>query len=230
MASGGRTLTSTGRRRMTTEAQILTLAQWFSPAYPIGAFAYSHGLETAIKDRRIATANDLESWLSDVIEHGCGRNDCVLLHAAYHCEDEAALADVNAAASAFAGSAERLKETRLQGTAFAKTTAAIWSGEAPDCANPVAVGYAARRLGLPVELTAAMYLQAFASNLVSAAVRLVPLGQTEGQATLTALSPLCLEVAQNTGPADIDELHSTAFLSDIAAMAHETLEHRIFRS
>lgn len=230
MASGGRTATNTGRRRMTTEAHILTLSQWFSPAYPTGAFAYSHGLETAIKNKRIVTASDLQSWLSDVVEHGSGRNDCILLRAAYHCEDDVALAGVDAVACAFVGSAERLKETKLQGSAFAKTTAAIWSGEAPDCANPVAVGYAARRLNLPVGLTAALYLQTFASNLVSAAVRLVPLGQTEGQATLAALTPLCLEVARTTETLDLDDLHSSAWQSDIAAMAHETLDHRIFRS
>lgn len=208
----------------------MTLTQWFSPAFPIGAFAYSHGLETAIKSGQVATSGDLQTWLSDVLEHGTGRNDCILLRAAYACEDEAALGEVNAAASAFAGSAERLKEAVLQGAAFAKTTNAIWDGEAPNCTNPVAVGYAARRLDLPEGLTASMYLQAFASNLVSAAVRLVPLGQTEGQATLTALTPLCAKVASDTEVADIDDLHSTAFLSDIAAMKHEILTHRIFRT
>ncbi len=215
---------------MTTEAHILTLTQWFSPAYPIGAFAYSHGLETAIKSGQIATSGDLYAWLADVIEHGTGRNDCILLRAAYNCEEEAALDAVDAVACAFAGSAERLKETTLQGAAFTRTTDAIWDGETPDCANPVAVGYAAQRLKLPVDLTASMYLQAFASNLVSAAVRLVPLGQTEGQATLSALTPLCLRIAQDTEAAAIDDLSGTAFLSDIAAMKHETMTHRIFRS
>lgn len=221
---------NTGRRRMSTDAHILTLTQWFSPAFPIGAFAYSHGLETAIKGGQIATSGDLYAWLADVLAHGSGRNDCVLLRAAYRCKDEAALGQVDAAARAFAGSAERLKETALQGAAFTKTTNAIWDGEAPDCTNPVAVGWAARRLDLPVDLTASMYLQAFASNLVSAAVRLVPLGQTEGQATLTALTPLCAKVAEDTETADLDDLHSTAFLSDIAAMQHETMTHRIFRT
>lgn len=230
MASGGPTVMSMGRRRMITDAHILTLTQWFSPAFPIGAFAYSHGLETAIKSGQIATSGDLQDWLSDVLEHGSGRNDCILLRAAYHCEDAAALDEVNAAAHAFAGSAERLKETTLQGAAFTKTTDTIWDGETPNCANPVAVGYTAQRMGLPITLTASMYLQAFASNLVSAAVRLVPLGQTEGQATLAALAPLCLKVAEDTKAAGIDDLHSTAFMSDIAAMKHETMEHRIFRT
>lgn len=221
---------SMGRPHMTTEAHFLTLSQWLSPAYPVGAFAYSHGLETRISGGQIATSDALYRWLADVLEYGSGRNDCILLRAAYRCDDEAALDDVNAAACAFAGSAERLKETTLQGAAFTRTTDAIWNGETPSCASPAAVGYAARRLDLPVDLTAAMYLQAFASNLVSAAVRLVPLGQTEGQVTLAALTPFCLKIVEDTATADIDDLHSTAFLSDIAAMRHETMEHRIFRS
>ncbi len=230
MAWGGRMAMNMGRRRMNTEAHVLTLTQWFSPAFPIGAFAYSHGLETVIKSGQIVTSGDLNAWLADVLEHGSGRNDCILLRAGYACEDEAALRKVNAVARAVASSVERLKETSLQGAAFTKTTDAIWAGETPDCANPVAVGFAARRMGLPVSLTASMYLQAFTSNLVSAAVRLVPLGQTEGQATLTALTPLCLKIAEDAETADIDDLQSTAFLSDIAAMQHETIEHRIFRS
>jgi urease accessory protein len=219
-----------GQRRMSTDAHFLTLNQWFSPAFPTGAFAYSHGLETAIKSGQIATSGDLYRWLADVLEHGSGRNDCILLRAAYRCEDEVALSVVNATARAFVGASERLKETTLQGAALTKTINAIWGGDAPDCTNPVAVGWAARRLGLPINLTASMYLQAFASNLVSAAVRLVPLGQTEGQATMSDLTPLCAEIAEVTETADIDDLHSTAFLSDIAAMQHETLQHRIFRT
>ncbi len=230
MGLGERIATSTGRRRMTTEAHILTLTQWFSPAFPTGAFAYSHGLETVIKSGQIATSDDLYAWLADVLEHGTGRNDSILLHAAYRCEGETALSAVNAAARAFAGSSERLKETTLQGAAFTKVTDAIWLGETPDCTSPVAVGYAARRLDLPVLLTASMYLQAFASNLVSAAVRLVPLGQTEGQATLAALAPFCLQIAKGAEAANFDDLNNTAFLSDIAAMQHETLQHRIFRT
>ncbi len=230
MGLGERIATNTGLRRMTTEAHILTLTQWFSPAFPIGGFAYSHGLETAIQSGQISTNDDLHAWLADVLEHGTGRNDCIMLRAANACEDEVALGAVNAAACAFAGSSERLKEASLQGAAFIKTTNAIWDGEAPDCTNPVAVGYAARSLDLPLGLTASMYLQAFASNLVSAAVRLVPLGQTEGQATLAALTPLCVKVAKDTEASEINDLHSTAFLSDIAAMKHETMKHRIFRS
>lgn len=229
MATDAPIRTSMATPPMTTNAQILTLTQWFSPSYPIGAFAYSHGLETAIQGGVVTSAATLKDWLADVLEHGSGRTDCILLRAAYACEPDA-LAEVDAVAQAFSASSERLHEARLMGDAFGRTTAAIWGGDTPPLTGAVAVGAAARREGIPVELTAAMYLQAFASNLVSAAVRLVPLGQTEGQTVLAELTPLCEAVADGCKGATLDDLHSTAFLSDIAAMKHETLQPRIFRT
>lgn len=215
---------------MPIEHDTLTLAQWFTPSYPLGAFAYSHGLETAIADGRINSAASLQEWLRDVLVHGSGRNDCVLLRAGFASDGPKALADVDAHARAYAASAERLAETHVQGEAFARTTQAVWGNVIPPACHPVAIGYAAAQMGLPLTLTAQMYLQSFASNLVVAAVRLVPLGQTEGQAVLAALTPLCRDIVQDTGNATLDDLAGSAFLSDIAAMRHETLEHRIFRS
>ena len=137
---------------------------------------------------------------------------------------------------AVSASRERVLETQLQGNAFAQTTAAIWGGgeiwhkDTTALCYPVAVGDAAARLQFDVDLTAAMYLHAFASNLISAAVRAVPLGQTEGQRVLAAIVPLCEQIAQETIDTTLDDLSSTAFLSDIAAMHHETLQPRMFRS
>ena len=215
---------------MSTNRDVLTLSQWLSPAFPVGAFAYSHGLETAIQSGAIATADALQEWLVDVLEHGSGRNDCILLRAAYSCATNDALEQVNQTAIAVSASAERVLETALQGDAFGKTTAALGDMDEVTACYPVAVGYAASRQELDVDLTAALYLHAFASNLVSAAVRAVPLGQTEGQRVLASLLPLCHQIAQDTQGATLDDLSSTAFLSDIAAMQHETLQPRIFRS
>ncbi|MGJ8621909.1 MAG: urease accessory protein UreF [Yoonia sp.] len=212
---------------MPTDRDILTLAQWLSPAFPVGAFAYSHGLEAAIHNDWITTPQDLSDWLTDIINHGSGRNDCILLRAAYEAGD---LGHVNDIALAFAASAERQLEQTQQGAAFCKTTAAIWGNPDTAYAYPVAVGAAARAQGVDVGLTAALYLQAVVSNLIAAAQRLMGLGQTEGQAILAALSTLCNETAKATAGLTIDDLQSTAFLSDIAAMHHETLQPRIFRT
>ncbi|WP_254694107.1 urease accessory protein UreF [Sulfitobacter sp. SK012] len=231
MAWAERTATITGQRRIRMpDTALLTLTQWFSPSFPLGAFAYSHGLETVIQNETIRTASDLQEWLEDVMAHGTGRNDAILLRAAYRCEDLTSVQSVDAHARAFAASAERLIETLDQGSAFARTTAALWDTDATPLTLPLAAGFAARQLDLPLDLTVTLYLQSFASNLVSTAVRLVPLGQTEGQAVLSALAPLCHVIARETADTSLEDLSSTAFLSDIAAMQHETLSHRIFRT
>lgn len=215
---------------MSTERGYLTLAQWLSPAYPIGTFAYSHGLESAIGSGAIFSGADLKDWLSDIIKYGSGRNDCILLRAAYVCDDPVDLNAINDMSLAFSASAERQLEASLQGAAFCKITAAVWGGVNKAYVYPVAVGAAASHLRLNVDLTATMYLHAVISNLVSASLRLMRLGQTEGQAIIAALTPLCEDTANDTVSATLDDLQSTAFLSDISAMHHETLQPRIFRS
>ena len=228
MAMVAPTRTSTGTRRMHTD--LLTLQQWLSPSFPIGAFAYSHGLETAIARGWVTSADSLRDWLEPLLTDGSGRSDAVLLALAYRAGTPEALDGIDATARAFAPSAERLLEADLQGAAFAGTVRAVWGYDLPDLLLPVAVGRAAALAGLPLTQTAAMYLHAFVANLTSAAVRLVPLGQTEGQAVLAALAPLCTAIAEDTPEATPDDLFSNAFLSDVAAMAHETLEPRLFRS
>lgn len=217
-------------RLMTPNRALLTLAQWLSPAYPVGGFAYSHGLESAIHARMILTPDDLLDWLSDLIVHGSGRNDCVLLQAAHASKDVAALDWVNDTGLAFAASSERQLETTLQGQAFCKTTAAIWDSDGSSYIYPVAVGAASARLSIDATVTATMYVHAIISNLVAAAQRLMKLGQTDGQAIIAALAPLCETVAKDTATATLDDLHATTFLFDIASMQHETLQPRIFRS
>ncbi len=204
---------------------VLILQQWLSPGYPVGAFAYSHGLEQAVAEGRVADAATLAVWLRDVLEHGSGWADAVLLHAAHAGDAEAA-----PAARAFAASAGRLRETLEQGAAFARVTGAVWGAEAEPCAYPVAVGRAARSRGLPATLTAAMYLQSFAANLVAAAQRLAPIGQTEAMAVLALLAPPCAVIASRAGEAGLDALASAAYLSDIAAMRHEGKAVKVFRT
>ncbi|WP_240453731.1 urease accessory protein UreF [Chachezhania antarctica] len=208
----------------------LTLAQWFSPGYPVGAFAYSHGLEMAISDGALKTALDLDHWIRILIDYGSGRSDALFLSAAYLAPDIDAVRTIDATARAFAPSRERLMETELMGSAFCQTTATLHGLDLHGLTYPVAVGRATSLCGLPQQTVAAWYLHAFAANLVSAAVRAVPLGQTEGQAVLSALHPLCETVARETLSGDLDALSGTAFAADIASMTHETLYSRSFRT
>ncbi len=206
---------------------LLTLTQWLSPAFPVGAFAFSHGVETRIAEGRMTDAHSLEDWLSDLMQHGSGRSDIVLLSAAYRASD---LADLSVQARAFQPSAERLQEAEKLGHAFARTVRKVWNLDVPDTLYPLVVGHAAALRGLPLPETAALYAQAFVANLVSAAVRLVPLGQTEGQAVLDALAAQCEALGHAAPDLTLDDLSSSTFLSDIAAMRHERLEPRVFQS
>ena len=214
-----------------TDSQVLKLAQWLSPAYPVGAFSYSHGLEWAVEASDVSGADSFRDWLEDVLRHGAGRSDVIFLSAAFGAETPETLLAIDAQARAFAPSAERLLETEAQGHAFARTTGAVWPGEeVPPLSHPVALGHAANLHGLPLLLTARMYLQAFASNLVSAGIRLIPIGQTDGQKTLSALTPLIETLAEKAIDETPEDLSSTAFLADIASMKHETQYSRLFRS
>ena len=178
------------------------LAAWFSPAYPVGAYSYSHGLEWAVEAGWVRDGDGLAAWVADLLELGAGRSDAILLARAIEAEDPAPLAEL---AAALAPSAERLLETTAQGAAFAKVTSAAWPVTVPAMPYPVAVGHAARLLGLPARETVTLYLQAFAANLVSAGVRLVPVGQTEGQRITAALLPRTAAVAEAALAAPLDD-------------------------
>ena len=213
---------------MPDTSALLTLLQWLSPAYPVGAFSYSHGLEWAVEAGDLRSASAFEAWARDILHHGAGRNDAILLAQAHAAPDQAGHLD--AEARALAPSAERLLETAQQGAAFARTVNGVHGLDLPELCYPVAVGVAARRLGLPLDAVLPAYLHAFAANLTSAAIRLVPLGQTEGQAALAALAPDCASIAAAAPGQGLDDLGGCAYMADIAAMKHETQYTRLFRS
>jgi len=203
------------------------LAAWFSPAYPVGAYSYSHGLEWAVEAGWVRDGDGLRRWTADLMHFGAGRSDAILLVRAMEADDPAPLAEL---AAALAPSAERLLETAAQGAAFARTTSAVWGLAVPAMPYPVAVGHAARLLGLPLRETVTLFVQGFAANIVSAGVRLVPLGQTEGQAISAALLPLAAAVADDALTSPVEAVGGSAVAADIAAMLHETQYSRLYRS
>lgn len=213
---------------MTTDA-VLTLTQWMSPGFPVGAFAYSHGVEKAIAQGEIKDIGSLEEWLRDIIAFGSGQADVVILSAAYHATGHE-IAEIDTTARAFAATAGRLLETDQQGGAFARTVDDVWGTDLGPLTYPVAVGHAASAKGFALDLTARLYLHAFTANLISAAVRLVPLGQTEGQALLANLATLIQETADEAKRTPLSHLSATCFAADIASMQHETLYSKVFRT
>lgn len=213
-----------------TDIQIMTLAQWFSPGFPVGAFHFSHGLEWAVVADSTFNGENLRQWIADLLEMGTAANDALFLAAACNAATEAELAEIDSTARAFAPSSERLKETLEIGRTFGKIAGNLLGRELPQLVYPVAVGHAARLADLPCALTTMMYLQAFVASLVAAGTRLIPIGQTEGQEIIRDLTPLCLETAHRCHSGELSRLSSTAFLADIASMNHETQYSRIFRT
>ncbi|MGV6849085.1 MAG: urease accessory protein UreF [Marinibacterium sp.] len=211
-------------------AGLLTLTRWLSPAFPTGGFAFSHGLEALVAAGRMKDARDLEDWLADILAHGSGRNDAILLAASWRAETDDARAELADLALALAAGAERAAETCAQGAAFAAALKGSGEVALPDWPLPVAVGAAARRAGLPLAETLLLYLQNFATNLATIAVRHVPLGQSEGQAVLAALAPLIERRAAEAATLGLDDLGGCALAADMASLEHETMQTRIFRS
>ena len=220
----------------------LPLMVWLSPAFPVGGFAYSHGLEWAFEAGDLADAAALEGWLSDLVAHGALRNDAILLAAAHRAasaEEGGALSEIAELALALSPSAERRLETVTQGAAFLGAIAKSWPCEAVadfarsidgEVAYPVAVGVAAAGHGLPLSGTLQAYALAFTANLVSAAVRLGVVGQTDGQRITAALLPALVAAAGEAEAATLDDLGGATFRSDLASLRHETQYTRLFRS
>jgi urease accessory protein len=211
---------------------LLRLMAWLSPAFPTGAFAYSHGLEWAVESCDVANETSAASWLNDVITHGTGRADTILLRHAHRAAiDLTALTEIADLAYATASCRERQSELLDQGKAFMLAAAPWGIPPAPErIPYPVAVGLVSGAHGIPEDAIAAAFLQAFTTNLISAAVRLVPLGQTAGLRVLAALESTILATACATKVATLDDLGGCAFRSDLAAMRHETQYTRLFRS
>lgn len=214
---------------MTIDArQLLLLLAWMSPAFPVGSFAYSHGLEAAIETGDVRTADDLRQWIADLVSRGSGWNDAVIFSRCWL--DDAA--ELNELALALASSRERHLETTQLGRAF-RIAATVFASQAPsedDIAYPVAAGVACRNIGIEKSAALLAFLQSFANTLVSVAVRLIPLGQTQGLSAIRDLMPVIAGTAERATVANLDDLGSITILSDIAAMNHETQRSRVFRT
>ena len=223
-------------------ATLYRLIAWLSPAYPIGAFSYSSGLEWAVEAGDIKNAETLQRWLAVMLGEGSGFCDAVFFvhaHRASATKDAAALRAGAELAAAFVPSKERLLETTAQGRAFVDATRAAWPCAALDdleavwqgpVALPIAVGVACAGHAIPCEPALQAFLQALTANWISAGVRLIPLGQTDGQRVLAALEAEVAAAAQHALATPLDEVGSCAFRADIASMRHETQYTRLFRT
>jgi urease accessory protein len=240
-ASTTRTRVADGRPRDDglQAAALQKLMAWLSPSFPVGAYTYSHGLEWAIEDGTVTNAAMLQDWLTAILRHGAGRTDAIVFRHAYAATGPA-LHEIAALASAFQPSKERQLESVAQGRAFLSAVASAWPtprladaiaafGDDP-VAYPVAVAAAAAAHDVPLAPALIAALTAFAANVISAGVRAIPIGQTDGQRIIAALGPVIAALADETAGASLDDLGGAALRADIASMKHETQYTRLFRS
>jgi urease accessory protein len=227
---------------MADDAALYRLLAWLSPSYPVGAFSYSSGLEWAVEAGDVSDVASLRRWLAMVVEEGGGFCDAVLFVHAYRAAaaaDEGALRTVAELAAALAPSQERFLETTAQGQAFVEATRAAWPCPTLDrlsaawrgpVAYPVAVAVAAAGHGIALERALPAVLHAVSANLISAGLRLIPLGQSDGQRILAALEPVIAATARRALTASLDDIGSATVRADLASLRHETQYTRLFRS
>jgi urease accessory protein len=228
-----------------TPRALLRLQSWLSPAFPTGAYSYSHGIEWAVEVGHIHDRKSLVAWLEADLCFGSGRNEAIFFGEAWRGatdDDRARLFEVAELAAAFRGTAEFALESSQQASACLATLRQIWPDRVLDWladilrerhvqpALAVVLGVRSARQGIPASLALPAFLQSYVANLVTAGVRLIPLGQTDGQLAIAELEQAVLVASTQAKNATIDDLGSAAFMVDLASMAHETQYTRLFRS
>ncbi len=223
-------------------AALYRLMTWLSPAYPVGAFSYSGGIEWAVEAGDISDAETQRCWIEIMLSAGAGMSDGIFFshaHRAVTGGNDAALVEVAELAAAFVPTQERFHETTAMGRAFLEVTQAAWSCAAfaglqqlwtGPVAYPIAVATACAGHGIPLDAALHAFLTAVSSNWISAGIRLIPLGHTDGQRILKALEPTVMATAKRAVATRLDELGSAVFRADIASARHETQYTRLFRS
>jgi len=224
---------------------LLRLQSWLSPAFPIGSYSYSHGLEWAVEAGHIRDRKSLVDWLDADLRYGSGRNEAIFFSEAWRCttgDDRAKLFEIAELAAVFRGTAELALESAQQAASCLATLRQVW----PDCvldwlsetlcsnrvqpALAVVLGARSASDDIPVGLALSAFMQSYVANLVTAGVRLIPLGQTDGQLAIAELEAAVLATSAQAKKATIDHLGSVAVMVDLASMAHETQYTRLFRS
>jgi urease accessory protein len=223
----------------------LRLQTWLSPAFPTGSYSYSHGLEWAVEAGHIHDRQSLVDWVEADLCYGSGRNEGIFFSEAWRCalgDDRIRLSEIAELAAAFRGTFEFALESSQQATACLSTLRQVWPDPALDClskilcdhhvpaALAVVLGVGSASLGIPASVALPAFLQSYVANFVTAGVRLIPLGQTDGQFAIARLEESVTTTSVQAEDATIDDLGSAAFMVDLASMSHETQYTRLFRS
>src|SRR5262245_49361893 len=224
---------------------LLRLQSWLSPVFPTGSYSYSHGLESAVESKQVHDRESLVDWLDADLHYGSPRNDAIFFVEAWRCTaggDRARLLEISELAAACRGTAEFALETSQQGASCLATFGDVWPDPVTEWLSqelrvrglqavlPVVVAVRSAAQRIPADVALRAFLQAFVGNLVTAGVRLIPLGRTDGQRAVAALEDAVLEATERAMTAGLDDLGTTALMVDLASASHETQYTRLFRS
>jgi urease accessory protein len=239
------TIIMSDQRQLVSQVALLRQQSWLSPAFPTGSYSYSHGIEWAVEAGHIHDRKTLVDWLEADLWYGSGRNEAIFFIEAWRsviADDREKLLEIAELAAAFRSTSEFALETSQQATACLATLRRVWPDPFIESLPPllselrvapvlsVVLGVRAAREDIPATLALPAFLQSYLANLVTAGVRLVPLGQTDGQLAIAELEPAVLAVAAQAEEATIHDLGSAAFMVDLASASHETQYTRLFRS
>ena len=223
MGWGERMVTNTKNKDDEINNSLQILQTWFSSSFPIGSYAYSHGLEAMIEDKIIKNEEDIVDFIQSIVVHGTCKNDLIFLKSTYEGDE------LNDLALAMCSSKERKIETLAMGNAFMKILKESWKFELPaNMAYPICLGKAGLHFKIPVELTSLFYLQSFTSNLINICVKHVPLGQKIGQDCIVNTMPIIKNVAEKIKDFSLEDLGGICFNADIYSIKHEYLTSRVY--
>jgi len=220
---------------------LLRLQSWLSPAFPTGAYSYSHGLEWAVEAGDVHDRESLVDWLEADLCHGSGRNEAIFFVEAWRCamdNDRAKLFEIAELAAAFRGTSEFALESSQQAAACLNTLRQVWFDQILDFFSEmqfqpvlaVVLGARSAKERIPARVALPAFLHSYVANLVTAGVRLIPLGQTDGQLAIAELENAVLFASAQGTCATLDDLGSAGFMVELASIAHETQYTRLFRS
>ena len=219
----------------------LRLQSWLSPTFPNGAYSYSHGLEWAVDAGHVYDRSSLVDWLEADLCYGSGRNEAVFFTEGYRCaidNDQAKLMRVAEVAAASRGTSEFALESSQQAAACLNTLRQVWFDQILDFFSEmqfqpvlaVVLGARSAKERIPARVALPAFLHSYVANLVTAGVRLIPLGQTDGQLAIAELENAVLFASAQGTCATLDDLGSAGFMVELASIAHETQYTRLFRS
>ena len=201
--------------------QILQI--WFSSSFPVGSYAYSHGLEAIIDNKLIKNKNDVEEFLNALLFNGTLRNEYIFIKSVYEGKE------INNLILSSASSKERQIEMVDMGNSFRKIMKQSWDLELTEnTAFTYCLSKAAIHFNIKFEYLIKFYLQSFISNLINVCVKHIPISQKDGQKLNVIYINKIQDFLQESEKLSLEDIGSTFFIGDLFSIKHENLETRIY--